>query len=347
MAIVIIIPIINASFAFGEKNCEIPPEINGFAVAEHPIEAKNNEDVKCFGQNNCYDKEPNFAGEVMPETSGEPNETSLDSARENCSCQLSRSIYNPYKRASRKTAILTQPHQHLFEYQLTDFEDNDNYTNILDMIFDVNHTRYIDLYPINRYPEFSNRFQFLFDTENMCNIRLSETCSDNDHFGCIKIISLESTVNLYGQIISKYEDSDPLPDITIEVENTDISCTTGIDGDFILQNVPIKKQKLNFYDADHEYIESVEILFNIDGGDICMCSLHKMIIDVGNIDGKIFTNIQICFEVDLENRTLYYEEDKIRGNVESAKNKTIYTVICILFVLVFLSVIIFVGKKKA
>lgn len=273
MAIVIIITIVSASHEFGEKTYEIPHYMNGFSVAERPADAGNNENAKCFGQNNFFDTVPN-------------------SARENCSSQSDRRSCKPYNRANNETSILKRPNQNLSGYQL-------------------------------KVPD------------------------DNGDFSCVKLISLESTVNLYGQVVTKCEDADPLQGITIEVENTDISCTTGIDGDFMLANVPIKKQKLNFYDADHEYIDSVELFFNIDGGDICLCSLHKMIIDVGNSDGKIFTNIQICFEMDLETRTLYYEEDKIRGNVESEENKTLYAIICILFVFAFLSVIIFVGKKKA
>lgn len=166
-----------------------------------------------------------------------------------------------------------------------------------------------------------------------------------DSTGDLQFVSLDETINLYGRVMNQQSDTDPLPDITIEVESTNICCTTGKDGGFMLPNVPIEKQRLNFFDANNKLICGVDVYFNIDGGDIC--SLETMIIDVGNRDGRLFTNMQIGFEIDLENRTLGYDPAKIQGNVETKENRIIYAVICFVFVLIFFVSMIMIDKKQS
>ena len=166
-----------------------------------------------------------------------------------------------------------------------------------------------------------------------------------EYTGNMQIVSLDETINLYGRVMNQQNDTDPLPDITIEVEGTNICSTTGKDGGFVLPNVPIKKQRLNFFDASNELICGADVYFNIDGGDIC--SYEKIIIDVGNRDGRLFTNMQIGFEIDLENRTLGYDEAKIQGNVETKENRIIYAVICFGFVLIFFISMIIIDKKQS
>lgn len=265
-------------------------------------------------------------------------------------------------KGSHMTADVKKLGQYLFENMpighniIEIYDENDNYLDMFEVIFnegyadsldDTHKIIYIDLKDTNSALAFKDKYEVSFGIDELGMIHFDEIGPFHDIIGDIELILLDKTVNLYGQIVNECASPVPLPDIKIEVENTDISCTTDVDGDFVLPNVPIRKQRLNFYDANGEYISGVDILFNIDGGDICLNKLEKIIIDVGNSDGRIFTNMQIGFEINLENKSLGYEQDKIHGNVESPENRMIYFLICALFVLVFFFIMILIDKKRS
>ena len=307
----------------------------------------------------CYVTK-NIAGEVTSEISDQTYKLHGNIKKVNSSGQTNCEGYKLKLKGSSKTATVKQLGQYLFEDMpighniIEIYDENGNYLDMFEIVFNeggadyVSRERkiiYIDLDATKRDPEFKDKFQVSFSFNEADKIHFDEIGTYNDIIGDIELITLDETINIYGQVIEECEDADPLPGITLEVEDTDISCTTGIDGDFILLDVPIDKQKVNFYDAKQEYIDSVEILFNIDSGDICLCNMKQMIIDVGNRDGRIFTNMQIGFTINSETRTLSYNKDKINGNVESPKNKKQYTKICILFVFVFIFVIIFIDRR--
>jgi hypothetical protein len=263
-------------------------------------------------------------------------------------------------RGSHTTASVKQLGQYLFEDMpighniIEVYDEEGNYIDAFEIVFNegyanaVDHKNnriYIDLNDTNRALAFHDKYQVSFGIDDAGKIHFNETGPNNTIVGDMEFVSLDKTVNLYGQIVNKTKDS--LPDIKIEVDNTDISCITGSEGDFLLSDVPIRNQRLNFYDANGEFISGVEILFNIDGGDICLNSLNKMIIDVGNSDGRLFANMQIGFRVDLDNRTLSYDKDNIHGNVESAENILIYAIICIMFALAFFFAMIVIDRKQS
>lgn len=264
-------------------------------------------------------------------------------------------------KGSNLTSPVKQLGQYLFQNMpighniIEIYDENDNYLDVFEIIFnegyadyvDYEHNKiYIDLSNTNRSPEFKDKYEVSFGFDETGKIHFSEMGTYNNIIGDMEFVSFDKTINLYGQIVNVSESSDPLPDITIEIENTDISCKTGIDGDFMLPNVPIKKQRLNFYDANAEYISSVDVLFNIDGSDICLNNMGKIILDVGNSDGRLFTNMQIGFEIDADNKTLRYDEYKIHGNVESPENRTLYSIICVVFALVFFIAMIVIDRKR-
>lgn len=275
-----------------------------------------------------------------------------------------RSACEGYKlklKGSQMTAEVKQLGQYLFDNMpvghniIELYDENDNYLDMFEIVFnegyansvdDTDKIIYINLDDINR-ALFKDKYQVSFSIDEMGKLHFGEIGPYNDIIGDIELITIDKTVSFYGQIVNDCENPVPLPDIKIEVENTDISCTTGTDGDFVLPNVPIRKQRFNFYDANGEYISGVDISFNIDGGDICLNKLDKMIIDVGNSDGRTFTNMQLGFEINLDNNTLGYEQDKIHGNVESPTNRMIYLIICILFVLLFFIVMIIFDKRRS
>ncbi len=259
---------------------------------------------------------------------------------------------------SGMTASVMPLGQYLFENMpighniIEVYDDNNNYIDMFEIIFNdeyadfvdnKNNRVYIDLNGTQNALVFTDKYQVSFGIDDMGKIHFDETGPCHDVIGDIEFVSLDQTVNLYGQIVN--ETADPLAEIKTEIENTDISCITGVEGDFLLPDVPIKEQRLNFYDAGGEYISGVDLLFNIDGGDICLNSLNMIIVDVGNSDGKIFKNMQIGFEINLDNKSLGYKHNEIHGNVETPENRTRYSIICILFALSFFFVMIKIDRK--
>ncbi len=304
------------------------------------------------------DTEAIFVGEV-------PSVISNDTYKLHGHINKRQSVCEGYKlklKGSNVTATVKQLGQYLFQNMpighniIELYDENDNFLDVFEIIFNEGYADfadyedkkiYIELSSTDRSPEFKDKFEVSFSLDECGKIHFNEVGTYNNIVGDMDFVSFDETINLYGQIVNECESSDPLPDITIEVENTDISCKTGIDGDFLLPNVPITKQKLNFYDANGEYISGVEILFNIDGGDICLNSVKKIIIDVGNDDGRLFTNMQIGFEINLDNKSLHYDQYKIQGNVESPENRMIYFIICVVFALVFFIAMRIIDRRRS
>ena len=233
------------------------------------------------------------------------------------------------------------------------YDEKDHYIDKFEIIFDQGYADYIDderhkIYiDLDNTAEFTDKYEVSFGFDEMNKLHFIETGTSHGIIGDIEFVSLDKTINLYGRVMNDGEALNPLPDITIEVENTDISCVTGKDGGFNLPSVPIREQRLIFYDSSGEAISGVDIYFNIDKGNFCLNSLEKIIIDVGNSDGRLFTNMQIGFEINVENKSLGYDPNKIHGNVESDENRIIYFAICLLFVVVFFIAMIIIDKKRS
>ena len=220
---------------------------------------------------------------------------------------------------------------------------NNGYSNAVDY---TNKIIYVDLDDATRDPEFKDKFQVSFIMDEIGRLHFDQMGTYNDIMGDFKIISLDDTINIYGQVVQEGDEGEPVPGIKIMLEDSDITAVTGEDGGYIFTDVPIRNQKLIFFDSDMSYISEVTLMFNINGGDICLNSLRKIIIDVGNSDGVLFDNMQIGFTVDVATNYLGYDKSNIIGNVESPKNQTLYTIICFTFIIAFLCVVIFIDKRS-
>ncbi len=221
---------------------------------------------------------------------------------------------------------------------------NHGYSNAVDY---TNKIIYVDLDDASREPEFKDKFQVSFVMDEIGRLHFDQMGTYNDIMGDFKIVSiLDTTINIYGQVVQKGDEGEPVPGIKIMLEGLDRTAVTGEDGGYMFADVPIRNQKLIFFDSDMCYISEVMLMFNIDGGDICLNSLQKMILDIGNSDGVLFDNMQIGFTIDIATNYLGYDKSNIIGNVESPKNQTLYAIICFTFIIAFLFVVIFIDKRN-
>ena len=147
---------------------------------------------------------------------------------------------------------------------------NHGYSNAVDYTSKI---IYVDLDDAARDPEFKDKFQVSFILDEIGRLHFDQMGTYNDIMGDFKIVSMDDTINIYGQVVQKGDEGEPVPGIRIMLEGSDIATVTGEDGGYIFADVPIRSQKLIFFDSNMSYISEVTLMFNIDGGDICLNSL--------------------------------------------------------------------------